>query len=207
MRTQGNIRPTGSLALVHHRARRASLGWKLRNLPNLLRGIGGVLWARCGGQYGWIMPIGRLYLRKRDGATGQVTDYGLVSTRVVTTAFCTFLAAQLQTDSSEIGDYKYHEFGTGTGAESAANTSLTFSTEMVGDVRAQGTQVASTVTYTTVATATFDGTGGAITEHGVFSNTRAAGGTLMDRSLFAVINVVATDTITATYVLTWTAGG
>jgi hypothetical protein len=54
---------------------------------------------------------------------------------------------------------------------------------------------------------TYDGTGGAITEHGLFSQTRAGGGTLMDRSKFAAINVVATDSIQFTYELTLTAGG
>lgn len=210
MRQQGNIRPTGSLTLEHRKGtRRASLGWKIRNLPNLLRGLPGVWWARFVGIYGWMMPIGRLYLRKTDGATGQVTDYGLVSTRVVTTAFCEFVAAQLITETSVFGDFKYHEFGTGTGNEAVGDTTLTFSTEMVGDVRATGTQVqgATAVGYKSIATATFDGTGDAITEHGVFNNTRAAGGTLMDRSKFAAINVVATDTITATYEITLTAGG
>jgi hypothetical protein len=205
----GTMPMKGSLHIEVHRARRVGLGWKLRNLPNLLRGLIGVLWAQvvhaCGG---WMLPVGRLYLRKM-GADGLVTDYGLVSTRVVTTAFCTFLAAQLITDSTAIGDFKYHEFGTGTGNEAVGDTSLTFSTEMVGDVRATGTQVqgASAVAYKSVATATFDGTGGAITEHGVFNDTRANGGTLMDRSKFAAINVVAGDSITATYELTLTAGG
>jgi 2-(1,2-epoxy-1,2-dihydrophenyl)acetyl-CoA isomerase len=46
-----------------------------------------------------------------------------------------------------------------------------FLPRMVGDVRATGTQIegASTVIYKSVATVTFDGTGGAITEHGLFN--------------------------------------
>jgi hypothetical protein len=143
------------------------------------------------------------------GADGSVVNYGLISTRVVTTEFCAFVAAELITETSEFGDFKFHETGTGTGNEAVGDTSLTFSTEMVGDVRGTGTQVqgASAVGYKSVCTITYDGTGGAITEHGLFSQARATDGTLMDRSKFAAINVVAADSIAFTYELTLTAGG
>ena len=67
-----------------------------------------------------------------------------------------------------------------------------------------GTQVASTNTYTSVATTTYNATK-AITEHGLFN--ASSGVTLMDRSKFAAINVVDTNQIQWTYVLTLTAGG
>lgn len=195
----------GTLVARRIHADRASLLWKARNFRNVWPGLWRHEMARLTKSNHMLATLRAV----KFGADGQIVDYGLVSTQVVTTAFCTFLAAQLITDSTVIGDFKYHETGTGVGAEAIGNTSLTFSTEMVGDIRGVGTQVqgASAVAYKSIATITYDGTGGAITEHGVFSDTRANGGTLLDRSVFAAINVVATDSISFTYELTLTAGG
>lgn len=202
---QGTLSISGTLAarLIH--PKRAPLLWKVKNFRNVWPGL-------------WRHELARLTksnhmlgtLRAvKYGADGKVTDYGLVSARQVTTDFCEFIGAQLITETSVFGDFKYHETGTGGGAEDPANDSLTFSTEMVGDVRGTGTQVqgSSTVKYKSVATITYDGAGGAITEHGLFNDTRAAGGVLMDRHLFGAINVVAADSIAFTYELTLTAGG
>ena len=48
----------------------------------------------------------------------------------------------------------------------------------------------------------------AITEHGVFDQASTAGGTLLDRTLFSVINLSGAggDTLESTYELTFTAG-
>jgi hypothetical protein len=187
--------------------KKASLLWKIKNLRNLARGFPQILAAKVTNT---MAPVGYLNAKLIKG-NGDIIDYGLVSTRMVTTAFCEFLAAQLITDSSAIGDFKYHETGTDdTPGEAVGDVGLQlFSTEMVGDIRAVGTQVqgASAVGYKSVATVTYDGTGGAIVEHGLFNNTRASGGTLMDRSVFAAINVVSGDSIAFTYELTLTAGG
>jgi hypothetical protein len=130
--------------------------------------------------------------------------------KVVTTAFAEFVAAQLITETSDFGDFKYHHSGTGTGNENVADTALGTPVE---DARDVGTQVqgASAVGYKSVATTTYTDTY-AITEHGLFNTAGTGGppvtgGTLMDRSKFAAINVVATNQIEWTYELTIAAGG
>ena len=133
-----------------------------------------------------------------------------VKNKVVTTAFAEFLAAQLITESAVIGDFKYHHSGTGVGAEANGDTGLGTPVE---DARDVGTQVqgATAVGYKSAATITYTG-GHAITEHGLFSTAGAGGppvtgGTLMDRSRFDPINVVATNQIEWTYEITIAAGG
>jgi len=122
---------------------------------------------------------------------------------VVTTAFANFVAAQLITETSAFGDFKYHDSGIGTGDESAADTGLG---TPWGGSRDVGTQVqgATAVGYKSVATTTYNATK-AITEHGLFN--AASGVTLMDRSKFAAINVVDTNQIEWTYEITIAAGG
>jgi len=125
----------------------------------------------------------------------------IVRDKVVTTAYCTFLALMHQTETSVIGDFKYHDSGIGTGDEAIGDIGLG---NPWGGARDIGTQIASGVTYTSVATTTYNATK-AITEHGLFS--ASSGATLMDRSKFAAINVVDTNQIQWTYVITFTAGG
>jgi len=129
---------------------------------------------------------------------------------VVTTDFAEFIAAQLITETSAFGDFKYHHSGTGVGDENIADEGLGTPKE---DARNVGTQVqgASPVGYKSVATTTYTGTW-AITEHGLFNTAGAGGppvtgGILMDRSKFAAINVVVTNQIEWTYELTIAAGG
>ena len=125
------------------------------------------------------------------------------SERCVTTAFANFVAAQLITDSTAIGDFKYHDSGTGTVAEAAGDVGLG---TPWGGARDVGTQVqgGDATKYKTVATTTYT-SGFAITEHGLFN--AASGPTLMDRSVFAAINVVNGNQIEWTYELTVAAGG
>ena len=113
------------------------------------------------------------------------------SKKVVTTAFANFLAAQLITDSVAIGDFKYHDSGTGTVAEAAGDVGLG---TPWGGARDVGTQVqgGDATKYKSVATTTYTGTF-AITEHGLFN--AATGVTLMDRSVFAAVNVVSGNQI------------
>jgi len=135
-----------------------------------------------------------------------------VVNRKITTAYCTFIALMHQTETALIGDFKYHHSGTGgAGGEFITDTGLVSPVE---DARNVGTQVAATVTYTSVATTTY--TGGyapcAISEHGLFNDPGAGGPpvtgpTLMDRSTFADINVIAGNQIEWTYVITFVAGG
>lgn len=134
---------------------------------------------------------------------GSMEDLGVISTRLVTDAFVAFVVDQLQTETSTFGDFKYHDSGTGVGAEAAGDTALG---TPCGDARDAGTQIegATGNIYKTVATHTYDEVL-AITEHGVF-NIDAAG-TLMDRSVFGAINVASGDRIEFTYQITFSSGG
>jgi hypothetical protein len=136
-------------------------------------------------------------------ATGEVIDYGVVSTKCVTTAFANLLVDKLQGLAGDLDTFKYHDFGTGTASESEGNTTLQTPT---GEAREVGSQVegATANIYKSIATHTFLGTF-TITEHGLFN--AATDGVLMDRSkLASAIPVNASDTIEATYQLTFTAG-
>jgi hypothetical protein len=142
-----------------------------------------------------------------DHGDGTATDYGVVGYHVVTTAAKTYLAACF-TNANEPENFKYHGYGTGTTAAAGGDTAL--QTELTtqynpDNTRPTGSQSASTNTYTTAATLTPDSGGTiAVTEHGVFS--AASAGTLLDRNVFAAINLVAAvsngDSLTTTYTLT-----
>lgn len=141
---------------------------------------------------------------------GMVTDYGVVSTRVVTTAGVNFLASAFNNNTTNVGLFKFHGFGTGTNAEAIGDTAL--QTELttqyaVDNTRPTGSQSAATNVYTTVGTLSPDSGGTiAITEHGIFS--ASSGVTLWDRSIFSAVNLVAgSDSLQVTYNLTLTAGG
>jgi len=133
---------------------------------------------------------------------GMKINYGVISHRVVTNAFVAFVVDNLQTDTTEIGDFKYHDSGVGTTAEAAGDTGIETTD---GESRATGTQTESAANaYRSVGTISYTTTK-AITEHGLFS--QSSTGTLMDRSVFSAINVVNGDSIQFTYTLTLTAGG
>jgi len=131
-------------------------------------------------------------------ADGSVVDFGLVSVKKVTTAFRDYLVDSLQDSTTYPMDvFKYHAAGTDNTAEANTQTALIAEVE----TRVAGTQIegATANIFKTVATITFTATR-SIYEHGVLSASTA--GTLMDRSVFAVISVVDTDKIEFTYELT-----
>lgn len=137
---------------------------------------------------------------------GQVIDYGVLSTRKVTTVGVNYLVDALQ-NLTEAEDLKYHGYGIGTTAESNAQTALVteLTTEyVVNSTRPTGSQGegATANVYRTTATLSPDSGGTlAITEHGVFSASSA--GTLLDRSVFSAINLVAgSDSLQTQYDLT-----
>lgn len=159
-----------------------------------------VLWAAMKAPWtGDITPVGRLYVTKFD-TNGTPHEYGLVSTKVVTDAGVAYLVDAMQgTVEPEV--LRYHASGTGTTAESAAQTALV--TEVA--TRTSGTlaEGASANIFRTVATISYSSSF-AITEHGIFS--AASAGTMLDRSVFAAINVANGDSIQFTYELTFPSG-
>lgn len=154
--------------------------------------------------------IGHLWLSKI-GRDGHVEDYGLVSCRVVTNAGVAFIVDAFQ-NLVELENMKYHAVGNGTAAESAANTALSselttqYSTAntrisgTMGEKSGNANVIESTATITVSAAV-------AITEHGIFSTPAANSGVLLDRSVFAPVNLGAGESLQGTYNLTFPAGG
>ena len=126
----------------------------------------------------------------------------VVKDKMMTTAFVDFIVDQLQTETAAFGDFKFHDSGTGTVAEAITDTALGTPT---GEARDTGTQTETDHnTYKSVATDTYAGTF-AITEHGLFNI--ATAGVLMDRTVFAAINVVNGNQIEFTFEGSFAAGG
>lgn len=144
---------------------------------------------------------------------GHVTNYGVLSRRVVTTAGVNFMVDAFQ-NTTELENLKFHAFGTGTNAEASADTAL--QTELTTQYNPDSTRPTGSLTegasaniFRTVGTLTPDAGGTiAVTEHGVMSQAATGGGTLLDRSVFSAVNIVASaDSLQTTYDLTLTAGG
>ena len=132
---------------------------------------------------------------------GRVIPLGLASRRVITTAFVSDMVDELIAETSGWGDYKYHDSGVGGTGEDVGDTDIETTD---GESRVAGTQAEDAANiYETVATISYTSTK-AIVEHGVMNE--STGGTLMDRSVFSVVNVVNGDSIQFTYKLTCTAG-
>lgn len=167
---------------------------RLRDVIRLIRRA----FERARGTVGVVEMEGQLSARviRKDG---RIERRGIIARKKVTTAFANHLVDSLQNQTTTpIDQFKYHDAGTGTTAESNAQTGLI---TPWGGARVSGTQVegASANIYRSVATIAFNNSF-AITEHGLFS--AAAAGTLLDRSVFAAINVGSGDSIEFTYELT-----
>ena len=187
--------------------------WRRANRPNLARGLRKVLAARA-----LKIPhfYGQLFLTKI-GPDGEPLDLGLASMRVVTANGVKAITDALAGTGTPLTNENFHGFGTGVGAEAATDTALgteettqyaTDNTRPTGTGRVSATS-GNNATYTTVGTYSPDsGATRAITEHGVFSQAATGGGTLLDRSVFAAVNLVAgADSLQATYVMTVNSGG
>ena len=134
---------------------------------------------------------------------GGAVDYRVLGYRVVTTAFVNFMVDQLQAETSQWGDFKYHDSGVGTTAAVVGDTDMETTD---GESRATGTQTegSSANIYKSVGTIAYTSSK-AITESGLFS--QATGSTLLDRDVFAAINVINGTSIEFTVEFTVTAGG
>lgn len=203
--SNGNLTIGGSVANKVIPAPKAPLAWTVRNAPNLWRG-----WWRhyVANLLGIGHFYGQLYVTVIK-ASGQRIDYGLVSTRVVTTAGVNYLTADFAGGANDINLFKFHGIGTGATAEAIGDTAL--GTELTtqynpDSTRATGSQASATNTYTTVGTNTVDAAV-AITEHGILTQAATGGGTLWDRSVFSAINLASGDSLQSTYVLTASSGG
>ncbi len=136
-------------------------------------------------------------------ADGRVIDLGAVGKRVVTDAGVAFLVDDWDDDSTDITTMNFHDSGTSATGEAAGDTVL--GTQAGPTTRATGTKSQPSANILrSVGTIAYVSTL-AIVEHGLF-NQSAQGGTLWDRTVFSVINVVSGDSIQFTYDCTLTAG-
>lgn len=200
----GDVGMAGRLRATVKRAPRAPVAWRMRNVLRwgYLQG-----WVACNvvapvaNALGVATATGKLsaVLVKQDGT---VVNYGVLGWRVVTNAFVNFMVDQLQTETTEWGDFKYHDSGVGSTGENATDTDIETTD---GEARVEGTQTegASANIYRSVGTIAYTTTK-AIVEHGLFS--QSTGTTLMDRTVFSTINVENGDSIEFTYELTCSAG-
>jgi hypothetical protein len=187
--------------------------WRRANQPNLRRGLRKIIPAR-------LLKIphfyGQLFLT-HIWADGTHIDLGLASLRLVTTVGVKYICDDFNAGANDVASMKFHGIGTGGTAEAVGDTILVteITTQYSTDnVRPTGTQASATVstnaTYTTVGTITVDASVAA-TEHGIFSQAAtgaaSAANTLLDRSLFTVVNLASGDSLQATYVLTVNSGG
>lgn len=186
------------------------VAWQEENAPIFERSIAAAGAAEDAARRGAIAVIGNLWLAKID-RFGAQQDLGLVSCRVVTTAGVNYIVDAFQ-NLTELENLKFHGVGTGAAAEAVGNTALT--TELttqyaVASTRPTGTtgeQAGNANVYETVATITVSA-GVAITEHGIFSQAAVAGGTMLDRTTFAAVNLLSAESLQATYQFTVVSGG
>jgi hypothetical protein len=196
------------------KVRKAPLLWRMKQRLQLLRN--GSLFVPA---YAWVarnlfglgVIVGECRMRVVHN-DGSVTEYGLMSRKVITTAGVNYLAADMGGGSNHIAAFKFHGYGTGTTAESTGDTTLVteFTTQYATDnVRPTGSQSATNNVYTTVATFSPDSGGTlAVTECGLFTQAATGGGTLWDRFKFAAVNLVAgSDSLQSTITATFPAGG
>lgn len=180
--------------------------WRAANFRHLVRGARRAVMARALRLSNF---YGSLYLTHIRG-DGEVLELGLASMRVVTTAGVNFLVDAMQ-GIVEPEVLKYHGIGTGTTAEATGDTALV--TESTTALNPDSTRATGSLTeggtanvFRTVGTNTVDASV-ACTEHGIFSQAATGGGTLLDRSVFSVVNLASGDSLQSTYDFTITAGG
>ncbi len=196
---EGKIGFGGSLMTRKITPAGPGLLWKARNFPNLWSG----LWRQTAARAIDVATIKGELRARLFKANGEVVNYGLVSCRLVTDAFVEFMVDELQAETSEWGDFKFHDSGVGVTGANVTDTDIETTDN---ESRVAGTQIegASAEIYKSVATIAYTGTL-AITEHGLFS--QSSGTTLMDRHTFSAINVVNGDSIEFSFELTATSGG
>lgn len=137
------------------------------------------------------------------GTTDNVYARREVWNKSITVAGRDYIIHSFKGSTTLNTNFNFHDFGTGVGAESTADTGMGTA---VSELRVEGTADSTGNTFTSVATMSFS-SNYAITEHGIFSQAAKPGGILLDRTVFAAVNVTSDDSIQATFTLTMAAGG
>lgn len=195
--------------LAASRQERMRLDWQDANADNFARSLESQEAADEAIRHGGVPVVGHLWLAKVD-LKGRRLDLGLAGCRVVTTAGVNFLVDSLQ-GLVEPEIMKFHGIGTGGSAEAVGNTALT--TELTTQYSSANTRPTGSLgelagnanVFETAATITVSA-GVAITEHGIFSVATSGSGVLLDRTLFAAVNLLSGESLQATYDLTFPAG-
>ena len=184
--------------------------WRKANYDNLHRGVEKIAIAQ---EHEIPHMYGRLWIQTVD-KNGDVHDYGLASLRCVTTAAVNAMVEVMNGTtpaSTALTVWKYHALGTGTNAEATSDTAL--QTELTtqystDNTRPTGSQTvgATNNVYRTAATITVDASV-ALTEHGIFNQAAVGGGILLDRTVFAVVNLSSGESFVGRYDFLIAAGG
>lgn len=210
----GSIGFSGSLTLKKQAIPMAPISWRMRNAMkwSYIWGFACFHLARWFSKVTKVPTItARLRLRKKL-VNGTWVDYGWVSYRMVTNAGVAFLVDDWDpTAATDMSTMKYHGVGTGAGVEAVGDVALTTecTTALNPDsTRATGvaTQPSANILRST-ATLTFDAASTAVIEHGLFSQAATGGGTLWDRSVFAVVTMLIGESLQCQYDGTVNAGG
>lgn len=184
--------------------------WQDRNQENFQRSLAAQRAAEQARRGGAMAAVGHLWLARIDRA-GKQHDLGLASCRVVTTAGVNFIVDAFQ-GLVEPENMKYHGVGTGGAAEAIGNTALT--TELTTQYQVASTRPTGSLgelagnanVFETTATITVSASV-ALTEHGIFSQAATGGGVMLDRTLFAAVNLASGESLQAQYDFTISAGG
>jgi len=147
--------------------------------------------------------------------SGESTLLGLGSVRLFTNVGRDEVIDEFDAATAagfDLTTFNFHGIGTGATAAAAADTAL--QTELTTEynpnsTRATGVQTQPTSdVYRSVATNTIDSGTPAITEAGLLSQAATGGGVLLERYVFAAVNLVGAngDGIQTTMNLTMTAG-
>lgn len=184
----------------------APRSWRIRNTfrREYLKGWLGVILARRLSKHFHIVTNQPTLSAVLIKANGDQVDFGVIGVgRVVTTAFVEYQVDEMVAETTAWGDFKFHDSGEGTTAAVIGDTDIETTD---GETAATGSQLegATGEIYKSVGTIAYSTTK-AITEHGLFNIVTA--GILMDRHVFAAINVNNGDSIQFTYELTIDDGG
>jgi hypothetical protein len=143
---------------------------------------------------------------------GRFQPFGLSGLDVVTTAFVEHIVDDMVSSTAGMSGFKWHNSGLSSSAATAAQTALgdeLTSTEISGGGRASGTQVqgASSNIYESVGTITIVKSTVALRESSIFNTSAIASGIMVDRDVYAVINLTSGESLQTTYDLTYPSGG
>jgi hypothetical protein len=184
--------------------------WQRANRENFERSLAAQEAAEQAARGGAMAAVGHLWLARID-TKGRQYDLGLAGCRVVTTTGVNFIVDAFQ-GLVEPEIMKYHGVGTGAAAEAIGNTGLT--TELTTQYQVASTRPTGSLgelagnanVFETTATITVSAAV-ALTEHGVFSQAATGGGVMLDRTVFAAVNLAIGESLQAQYDFTITAGG